>query len=289
MTDTGKNEKKLGILCIITSSFFFAMMSFFVRLAGDLPTMQKAFFRNFVAAVLMFFMLLKSKEGFRPKKGSFPFLMLRSICGTIGLICNFYAIDHMNISDANMLNKLSPFFAVVLSVFILKEMADRFDWGAVILAFIGAVFVAKPTFGFGGVPAFVGVLGGAGAGCAYTFVRLLGKRGERGGVIVLFFSVFSCIVVLPFAIAQYQSMTAVQFLYLLLAGTCAAGGQIFVTKAYTYAPAKEISVFDYSQVLFAAAAGLLFLNQRPDVYSIIGYVLIIAAAAGKWYYNLHKK
>lgn len=279
----------MGILCILTSSLFFALMSFFVRLAGDLPTMQKAFFRNFIAAVFMFFVLLKSGGGFRPQKGSLPYLLLRSICGTIGLICNFYAIDHMNISDANMLNKLSPFFAIMFSALLLKERANRWEWGAVALAFLGALFVAKPTLNIAGFPAMIGILGGLGAGTAYTFVRLLGQRGERSEVIILFFSLFSSIAVLPFAIAGYQPMSLPQFVCLILAGCAATGGQVFITCAYTYAPAKEISVFDYSQVIFAAALGFLFLDQIPDRWSILGYIIIIAAAAGKWYYNLHCK
>lgn len=281
-----KSRKSIGILCILASSLFFALMSFFVRLAGDLPTMQKAFFRNAMAAVLMSIVLLKSSDGFRLQKGSLPYLLLRSACGTIGIICNFYAIDHMNISDANMLNKLSPFFAIMFSAILLKERANRWEWGAVALAFCGALFVAKPSFNIAGVPALIGVLGGLGAGTAYTFVRLLGQRGERSGVIILFFSLFSSLSVLPFAIADYQPMSLYQFIYLLLAGCAATGGQVFITKAYTYAPAKEISVFDYSQVVFAAALGFIFLEQIPDRWSVLGYIIIIAAAVGKWYYNL---
>ena len=268
---------------------FFALMSFFVRLAGDLPTMQKAFFRNAVAAVFAGVMLAKSSDGFKIQKGSLPFLLLRSACGIAGIVCNFYAIDHMNISDANMLNKLSPFFAIILSIPILREKANKIEWGAVILAFIGAMFVAKPSFDLAGIPAFAGFLGGLGAGTAYTFVRLLGKRGERGNVIIFFFSTFSCIAVLPFMLGGYQSMSAYQLGCLLLAGCAATGGQVFITKAYTYAPAKEISVFDYSQVVFAAVLGFLFLDQMPDMWSVLGYFIIIAAAAGKWYYNIKQE
>ena len=132
-------QKNQGILFILASGFFFALMTFFVRLAGDLPSMQKAFFRNAVAAIVAIVILLRSNEGVKPKKSNIPTLLLRSICGTIGLVCNFYAIDHMNISDANMLNKLSPFFAIIMSYIILKEKANKVEWTAVIVAFIGAL------------------------------------------------------------------------------------------------------------------------------------------------------
>lgn len=263
-------------------------MTFFVRLSGDLPTMQKAFFRNAVAAVVAVILLLQTEEKFKIKKTSWPGIAARSICGTIGLICNFYAVDKLNIADANILNKLSPFFAIIASYFVLKEKANKFEWGTVVLAFVGALFVVKPSFHMDFLYAMVGVAGGLGAGIAYTFVRKLGKQGERGPVIVMCFSVFSCIVTLPFIIFDHKPMTVMQIVYLICAGMAAAGGQFSITAAYKQAPAKEISVFDYSQVIFAALLGFIFLDQIPDVYSVIGYVIIIGSALAKWAYNLEQ-
>ncbi len=282
------NQKRQGILYIILAGFFFALMTFFVRLSGDLPTMEKAFFRNVVATVVSAVMLMKSKEGFAVQKGSWPGLLMRSLCGTLGLICNFYAIDHLNIADANILNKLSPFFAILMSYFILKEKANKVEWLSVFVAFAGAVFVVKPSFHMDFVYAMVGVLGGLGAGIAYTFVRKLGMKGERGPVIIMCFSAFSCIFTLPFMILGFEPMSGMQFLYLMLAGASATGGQLMITKAYTKAPAKEISVFDYTQVLFAAMLGFVFLEQIPDVLSIIGYVIIIGSAVFKWAYMVRR-
>lgn len=276
------SQKNQGIMYIIMAAFFFACMSFFIRKAGDLPTMQKGFFRNVVAMFAAAVMLLRTEDKFKIKKGSIPSLLMRAICGTIGLICNYYAIDHMNISDANILNKLAPFFAIIMSPLILNEYANRFEWSMVIVAFIGALFVVKPTLDMKCIPAVVAAIGGLGAGTAYTFVRKLGKQGERGPVIVMFFSTFSCIITLPFVIFDFHPMTLMQLIYLLIAGICAAAGQFTVTQAYAKAPAKDISVFDYSQVLFAAILGFLFLNQIPDIYSIIGYIIIIGAAIIKW-------
>lgn len=277
-------EKQQGILFIILAGFFFASMSFFVRLSGDLPTMEKAFFRNAVAVLVAAFMLARTKEGFHVQKGSWPDLLMRSFFGTVGLICNFYAVDHMNIADANILNKLSPFFAILMSYFILKEKANKVEWACVVVAFIGAVFVVKPAFNMQFVNALIGVVGGLGAGIAYTFVRKLGKKGERGPIIVMVFSTFSCLCTLPFLIVEFQPMKAMQLLCLLMAGVSAAGGQIFITKAYTKAPAKEISVFDYTQVLFAALLGFVFFGQIPDWMSLVGYLIIIGSAIFKWNY-----
>ena len=279
------NNRKQGILYIILAGFFFALMTFFVRMSGDLPTMEKVFFRNAVAAVIATVTLIRSKVKFTPTGSSILGLFLRSLCGTVGLICNFYAIDRLNIADANILNKLSPFFAIIMSTFILREKANKIEWLCVLVAFTGALFVVKPSFQLQSVYALIGVLGGLGAGTAYTFVRKLGKEGVPGPVIVLCFSVFSCLVSLPFLVTGFVPMTSGQLVFLLLAGISAAGGQFCITKAYTKAPAKEISVFDYTQVIFAALLGLVFLGQIPDILSIIGYAVIIGSAVFKWAYT----
>lgn len=280
------NKKFKGILCILGAAFCFSLMSLFIRLSGDLPTMQKTFFRNAFAAVIAFVMLIRSGEGFHIQKGSLPMLFLRSICGAVGMVANFYAIDHMNISDAMMLNKLSPFFAILASAILLREKPNKVEWSCVALAFAGALFVIKPSFQMEAVYGLIGALGGLGAGVAYTFVRMLGMRGERGPVIVLFFSTFSSVIFLPFFILQYHPMTWLQFFFLVMTGVSAAGGQFCITSAYTFAPAKEISVFDYATILFSALWGFCFLGQIPDYLSFLGYAVIIGVAVFKWYYAL---
>lgn len=277
------NDKRKGILFILLAAFFFSAMSVFVRLAGDVPTMQKAFFRNIVAAVVAVIILLRSgKEISLPKK-SLPTLLMRSIFGTIGILANFWAVDHLGIADANMLNKLSPFFAILMSIFILGEKPNRIEWISVVLAFIGAAFVAKPSSGIMSLPALIGILGGFTAGTAYTYVRRAGLQGVRGPIVVAFFSTFSTLVLLPNLLMNFAPMSAGQFLFLLLAGCSAAGGQLSITAAYQHAPARDISVFDYSQVVYAAVFGLLLFGEIPDVWSIIGYVIIIGTAFSKWY------
>ncbi len=275
--------RRKGILFILLSAFFFCLMSVFVRLAGDVPTMQKAFFRNIVAAILAAVLLARSKSGFSFQKKNLPDLLLRSSIGTAGILCNFWAVDHLRIADANILNKLSPFFAILMSIFILKEKPNRIEWLSVLLAFIGAAFVAKPSAGIASFPALIAILGGFTAGTAYTYVRKLGLEGERGPVVVMFFSAFSTLVLLPNLLLHYQPMTMKQLIFLIFAGMSAAGGQLSITTAYQNAPARDISVFDYSQVVYAAIFGLILFGEIPDVWSIVGYVIIIGTAFAKWY------
>ncbi len=287
MCVTKAAPKYKGILCILMAAFCFSCMNACVRLAGDMPTFHKSFFRNLVAFFVALILLLREGKGFRPSdRKNWLYLLARSACGTIGLLCNFYAVDHLLLSDASMLNKMSPFFAVIMSFFLLKEKLTPVQVVSLVGAFGGALFIIKPSLSnMDLVPSLVGLLGGLGAGMAYSFVRLLGKRGERGTYIVFVFSAFSCLSVLPYVLAVPVSMTLAQVLTLLCAGLFGAGGQFSITAAYCFAPARELSVYDYSQVVFSAVLGFLLFGDVPDGFSFLGYLIICGMAVLTFWYN----
>ena len=283
------SQKNKGILCILCSAFCFALMNMFVRMSGDLPSIQKSFFRNLVAMIFAIIIMNRKQIRFGWEKSNFKYLLIRSSFGTIGILCNFYAVDHLMLSDASMLNKMSPFFAVIFGYLILKEKIRIPQAVFVIGAFLGSLLVIKPTFSnMDLIPSLIGQMGGFGAGVAYTYVRKLTMNGEKGAVIVCFFSGFSCLLTLPFLILDYHPMSAAQIMILLAAGLSAAGGQFAITAAYGYAPAREISVYDYSQVIFAAVLGCLFFGQIPDLLSWIGYLVICSMAVAMFLYNNKK-
>lgn len=280
-------KRTKGIMYIISAAFFFALMNMFVNMSGELPVLQKSFFRNLIALIVSFSILVKNKHGFKYKKGNFKLLLIRSAVGTVGILGNFYAVSNMELlADASLLSKLSPFMAIIFSFLFLKEKVKFYQLFAVVAAFVGSLFVIKPGFSSDIFPAIFGVVGAMGAGGAYTAVRALSVKGERGPIIVFFFSAFSCIVTLPFLIFGYVSMTLEQMLCLLMAGIAASGGQFSVTAAYSNAPAKQISVYDYSQVIFSAILGYTFLgNALPDKYSLIGYFIICVVSVIMFVYD----
>ena len=272
------NDRYKGIFYIILAAFGFAFMNLFVKLAGDLPAIEKSFFRNLVAIFFAFLAMKRGKIPFSIPKGSGKYIFFRSLFGTIGIFANFYAIGKLYIADASMLNKLSPFFAIIFSYFLLKEKIKPYQLICVIVAFIGALFILRPGFdSVATFPAFIGLIGGMGAGLASTNLRMASKHGAPGPLIVFFFSVFSCACAIPFIIWNPQPLAWWQLGSLLMAGLSATLGQFSITAAYTYAPASELSVYDYTQIVFAALLGMIFLEEVPDVISILGYFIICGA------------
>ena len=268
-----------GIFCIIIAGFGFALMSLFVKLSGDLPSIQKGFFRNIIAVFISSIPLIKHWRVINIPRNNTGWLVLisRSVFGTIGLVLNFYAISHISLADSSIIQKLSPFIIIILSYIFFKEEMTRFQVFSIIIAFIGITLIIKPSgnniISMGALAALLGALC---AGIAYTCVRYLGTHNISGEFIIFFFSSLSSLMLLPYLILDYRTMTYYQLSMLLLAGISATIGQYGVTFAYKFAAAKNISVFDYSQVLFSGIFGYMFFGEFPDFQSLIGYTIVIS-------------
>ena len=274
------SKRTKGIIYIILSALLFALMNMFVKLSGDLPVFEKAFFRNAIAAIIALIVLLKNHSPMKPTvKGSLKFLILRTLFGLGGVLCNFWAVSKMVISDSSILNKMSPFFAVIFAYIFVKERPRFFQWLTLFGALFGAVLVIKPGFANAAfVPALIAFLGGVLAGAAYGCVRKLGLMGENNPFIVFFFSAGSTLIITPIMIATYEPMELWQLGSLLMAGVCAALAQFSITAAYTCAPPKEISVYDFTQVIFTSLISIFVFSAVPDIYSFIGYIIIVSMA-----------
>lgn len=273
------SSKSKGILFIVLAALSFAMMSVCVRMAGEISTFEKAFFRNFVAVLITGIMMLRQRIPTKLNRESLRFMLWRAALGTLGLVCNFYAVSRINLADANMLNKLSPFFAVLFSALLLKEKMSLRQLLIVLGAFGGSLLIIKPSpANLQLLPSLVGALGGVAAGAAYTCLRGATTHGAPRTFVVFFFSAFSTLVMLPLALLNFTMPSPMQLLWLLLCGVFGACGQFSITAAYTFAPAREISVYDYSQIIFSALLGFFFFDQIPDALSFLGYGVIILLA-----------
>ena len=288
---SGSQNRAKGIVAIVISAFGFSLMAMFVRLCDDfggpVSAFQKGFFRNVVALAIAAAVWWRMRAGEaagrasgpRPSFRSCALLLLRALLGTAGIFAHFYALGKITIAEGLTLNKTAPFFTVLFAWAFLGERAGRRHFLTLALAFMGVVLIAKPGFaGASAMPLAIGLASGVCAGGAYACVRALRRHALSPSVIILFFSAFSCLASVPFMLAGFDPMTWRQVLILLGAGGGAAVGQFGITMAYGYAAPKDIAVFDYSGILFAAAFGFLFFGQVPDLPSVLGFALILLAA-----------
>jgi drug/metabolite transporter (DMT)-like permease len=266
-----------AVLMILTSALSFAMVGVMVRLSGDLPVYEKVFVRSLVSLAATGAVALRNRHNPFVRTTRTPFLILRGVFGTIAMTLYFYAISNLTLADATILNKLSPFFVAIFAVLFLNERLSPYVIPVLVAAFAGAALVVKPQLDLRALPAAAGFISAAASGAAYTVVRSL-RGKEPPYKIVFFFALVSTVVMLPPTVLRFVTPTPVQYAQLLGAGVFATIGQFSLTYAYHQAPATRISIYNYAHVVFALLIGLAVWHELPDLLSLVGMLVIMAAA-----------
>lgn len=279
-------KKSKGILYISLSAFFFSLMAVAVKATPNIPVVEKIFFRNMIGLVPILINSYQSKTSLKPNNTKL--IVLRSTFGLLGIFAYYTALSLLSLSDAVIMNKLSPFFVLVFSAIFLKEKIKNKQVYALILAVTGALFVIKPSFDLSVIPALIGLSSAIFAGAAYTTVRKL-SESDAPIVIVFYFSLITTLITIPVMVITKNFIipTGTEALLLIMIGLSAVTAQIFMTSAYRYAPAGELAIYTYSNIIFSIIFSIVIWSDFPDFYSLIGAILIVTG--GYINYKVKKK
>jgi len=269
-----KDKPNVGILMMILSSICFALVGAMIKFIGNIPLMEMIFFRN-LPSILILPLILKNKNISLKGKNK-PLLLFRCFFGFLSAVGYFYTFKTMTMTDAMTIRQLSPFFIVVLAIIFLKEKMFLQRIAVFLLVFLGSLLVIKPGIRLEMFPAIVGILAAIFSAGAHVSLRNL-RLTDHPLVIVNYFAFVSGLMALVILIWQKNFIIPdlISLINLLLLGLIALGAQITLTKAYQMAPASMVSLYTYSQIIFATIFGLLFFRELPDLLSILGASLII--------------
>ena len=281
------SNKFKGAIFIILGVLSYALMYLPVKYLVDIPLMQKVFYRNLVPFIISSIIMAKQKQSFKVKC---PWIIaLRSISGYLALIFNFYAIAHLLLADATILKSTNPFYIILFSIVFLREPFKKHFIITLILAFVGAILVIKPQFNYSVLPSIAGLGAGMFSGAAYCTVKYLTGK-EEPETIIFYFTGASSLFTLPFLLGgQYVSPSPQEWIGLISIGIFATIAQFFITYGYSYAPASELSIYNYAQIIFTILLGLIFWREVPDLLSLIGGSLIMIAGYINYQANREKR
>ncbi len=269
--------KNNPVILMLFSAFTFSSMQIIVKLLPQIPLMEKVFFRNFISLIIAYFIIKKNNLSFFGARENRKYLFCRYLFGFSGLILFFYATTQMLAADAAILNKLSPVFVIILAHYFLKEKIDKIKIKVLVVSVIGALLVIKPQFNSSISPALAGFTSAILSGAAYIFIGLIDDR-ESVYTTVFYFSFYSSLSCIPFFFLNFVLPSIYELILLVLLGVLAALGQIALTFAYNGCPASEISIYDYSNIIFSSVLGFIFLKEIPDALSVAGGLLILSAS-----------
>lgn len=267
-------DNQRAIIYILISALAFTMMSTVVKLAKDIPTYEKVFFRNIINLIIAVNILKRDKISFWGEKKNRKYLVIRGILGLLGVICNFYAVTQMNLSDASMLFNLTPFFVTLFAVFFLGDKILKVEYVSLISAFVAVLLVIKPQFNMSIIGGIIGVIGAACAGGAYTLVSHINKK-ENPTTIVFYFTFVSVIIMTPFILFNFVKPNLFELFLLICTGIFASVGQFMVTLAYKYGKPSEVAIYNYTSIVFAIVIGFVIWGEIPDKWSILGSLILI--------------
>jgi len=270
---------------MILASICFALVGIMIKFVGNIPLMEMIFFRN-LPSILILPLVLKNKNISLRGKNK-PLLLFRCFFGFLSTVGYFYTFKTMTMTDAMTIRQLSPFFIIILAIIFLKEKMSLQRIPIFFLVFLGGLLVIKPGIRLEMFPVIVGIFAAIFSAGAHVSLRNL-RLTDHPLVIVNYFSFVSGLIALVILIWQKNFVIPdfISLMNLVLLGLIALGSQITLTKAYQMAPASMLSLYTYSQIIFATIFGLLFFRELPDLLSIIGASLIIISGYLNYKLNL---
>ena len=265
---------------MLLGTLFFSVMSVFAKLAGErLPTMELVLARVIVTLIMSWWVI--KRIGIYPWGNNKKLLLLRGFAGFMGLSCYFYAIAHLPLADATVIQFCNPMLAALIAVFALKEQLRMVDVIAAVCSMAGVVLVPQPTFLFArGTPldqvaVGIGLVGAIFSAIAYVVIRRLGST-EHHMVVVFYFPLVTGPVALPIlAIEGLVLPQGFEWLLLIGIGVAAQLGQIQITQGFKLETAGRASSVTYLQIVLAYTWGVLLFGEYPNAISILGALLVL--------------
>ncbi|HKJ83178.1 MAG TPA: DMT family transporter [Mariprofundaceae bacterium] len=259
----------------LLSAASFAGMAACVRvISQDLPQGEVVFFRNFIALLFLLPLMLRSRVSLRTER--FRWHLLRAGAGLGAMYLYFYALAHLPLADALLLNYTSPLFITLFAVFWLKESWTLPRRRALAMGLAGVVLLFHPSSHLFSLPGLVGLGSGLLAGLALTTVKRLSGT-EPGMRIVVWFALLASVISAVPMLLVFQWPTGPEWGWVVIMGLFGSMGQLGLTRAYRLAPASQVSPMGYASLVFAAVIGYLGWGEVPDATGLLAAAIIIAA------------
>ncbi len=258
---------------MLLASFLFSLMNVCVKMLPNIPAIEIIFFRSIISlGMSVFFLRLKKISIWGNNR---KLLIIRGIAGAVALMMYFTTLQRMPLASASTLMNLSPLFATILGVFIVKEKVFPLQWLFFILAFLGVIMIK----GFDSRVSTLNLMLGLGAaffaGVAYNIIRKLNTT-EHPLVIILYFPLVAFPISGIYILFNWVTPYGWQEWGLLVAvGIITQLAQYFMTKAYQSNELSKISILNYLGIIYALFFGYAIFDERLNTLTILGIGVVL--------------
>jgi len=265
-----------GLAAAVGASMLMAAMGACIKIASqEINNNMVVFLRNaFGLAFLLPGLLQLGPDLMRTRR--LPAHLGRSLAGLAAMYCFFYAIAHMNLAEAVLLNFSSPVFTALLAALWLKESLSRTTLAAVLFGLLGISLILKPVPGHFTPVSLIGAASAILAAVAMVNIRSMAATEPTWRIVLYFSTISTAASAVPLA-WDWQTPSGRSLLAMAAAGLCASVGQLLLTYSYASAPAAKVGTINYTTVIFAGLLSWWFWDERPDWASLLGALLVIGA------------
>lgn len=263
---------KKAIQFMIISAIGFAFLNAIVKYLSDFNAYQIVFFRSIGTLFFTIPLLLKYNISMLGNKKTL--LVLRGVLGVTSMSLFFMSIKYLPIGSAVSLRYISPIFAAVFAVFILKEKIKPIQWLFFLIAF-GGVVVLKGFDTQIDTTGLLLVLASAFfSGLVFIIIRKIGSH-DHPIVVVNYFMMIALIAGGILCIPYWKTPVGWQWALLLSLGVFGYIGQLYMTKALQLAETNKAAPLKYIEVIFTMLIGLSWFHESYTLWSLLGIVLIV--------------
>jgi S-adenosylmethionine uptake transporter len=180
---------------------------------------------------------------------------------------------------------VAPFMVTIMGALILREPVGIRRWIAVVIGFVGALIVIRPGLGVVHPAGMLVIVAAALFAIRQIISRWLSDSDRTATTVAYTAIAGGGIMSLPLIFVWKTPQTTTEVLLLAGIAVCAAVGETLVIKALEVAQAVILAPLQYTMLIWGIVYGYLIFNDLPDLWTIVGAVIIIATGL----YTLHRE
>ncbi|MFY7671074.1 DMT family transporter [Tenacibaculum sp. MEBiC06402] len=265
-----------AIIFMIISALSFSVLNILVKDLRHFNVYQIVFFRS--AITLFFTIPLLIKNNIKPLGNQRKLLFARGIIGFVAMTLFFASLKYLKTGTAVSIRYISPIFAAIFAVFLLKEKIKWNQWMYFGIAFLG-VLILKGFDTDVSTIGFLIVLGSAVlTGLVFMLIRKINTR-DHPLVVINYFMGISTFISGIFTIFYWRTPSDLDWLSLVSLGVFGFIGQYYMTKAFQTSEINKSAPLKYIEVLFTMLAGVFWLDEKYTIIGLLGAGVVITGVA----------
>ena len=282
------NNNIKAVLLTISASFFAVLMEALIKAAQyDSNVYTIGFFRFFFGFLIILpYLVTKKFNTYKTK--NLKFYIIRGAFNIPVMILGFGALVYVPLEQFKAMHFLSPIIVVLLSFIIFREQIYRFRILALIIGFLGLLFIVRPgyvDFNIGTIMILVSLT-------FWSFIIILSKfvsKDDSPITMVTYQYTLMTIFAFPLAIYFWQMPSLISILLVFIAAASGTILHLCLGLAYKYADLSVTQPIWFTGLIFGSGFGYFVFNEIPDFWTWIGGIVVFSSVLVITYFEKNKE